>query len=247
MAHLMAIALCMLAFAFCGNYLTNTSANSDTPNITMTVSPNNNKVVFCIEGSGKITIDWGDGKVNTKWLWNFNKIHWFTHSYSGSSAYTIKISATALRHLDCSYNQLTKLDLRANTALTSLHCWTNELTSLDVSNNIALTHLELFNNQVSNLDVSKNTALTHLYCDNNQLTELNLSANTALKRLNCESNNLSADALNALFETLHNNTFEYGKTIYIADNPGTYDCDISIAERKGWKVNTETLPPVPIF
>ena len=46
---------------------------------------------------------------------------------------------------------------------------------------------------------------------------------------------ITASELNALFGILHNNTGN--KTISIYENPGAGDCDRSIAERKGWRVN----------
>jgi len=118
----------------------------------------------------------------------------------------------SLTDLDCRENQLSSLDLSANTALTTLKCDDNQLISLDVSNNIILTHLQCHNNQLTSLDVSNNTALnmlsyysnqitsidlsnntalTSLYCNNNQLTILDLSANTALTKLYCNDNQLT--------------------------------------------------------
>jgi len=65
---------------------------------------------------------------------------------------------------------------------------------------------------------------------------LDVSNNTALRILECTSNQLTATALNTLFGTLHSNTIEGVKTIYIGNNPGTDTCDTSIAENKGWTV-----------
>jgi Leucine-rich repeat (LRR) protein len=45
--------------------------------------------------------------------------------------------------LDCSYNQLTTLDVSNNIALLELICYFNPLTTLDVSNNTALRRLHL--------------------------------------------------------------------------------------------------------
>ena len=73
-------------------------------------------------------------------------------------------------------------------SLTELVCYYNQLTSLDVSANTALTELECDDNQLTSLDVSANTALTELYCLSNQLTSLDVSANTALTFLECEDN-----------------------------------------------------------
>ena len=55
---------------------------------------------------------------------------------------------TALEELDCSYNQLTALDVSKNTKLIMLYCNNNLLTALNVS---------------------KNTELEQLYCDENQI------------------------------------------------------------------------------
>ena len=99
---------------------------------------------------------------------------------------------TALTHLECDYNQLTSLDLSANTSLTFLTCTNNQLTSLDVSQNIALTELSCYYNQLTNLDVSQNTALINLRSYNNQLTNLDVSANTALDILTCGYNQLTS-------------------------------------------------------
>ena len=99
---------------------------------------------------------------------------------------------TSLTYLDCSYNQLTSLDVSNNTALTYLDCCYNQLTSLDVSNNTALTYLDCRNNQLTSLDLSNNTALTELWCNSNKLTSLDLSNNTALTYLDCCYNQLTS-------------------------------------------------------
>jgi len=61
------------------------------------------------------------------------------------------------------------------TSLTSLDCSFNELTTLDVSKNVNLGLLYCFNNQLTSLDISGNTNLMNLSCDNNPLTELDVS------------------------------------------------------------------------
>ena len=99
---------------------------------------------------------------------------------------------TALRSLNCGYNQLTALDVSKNTTLTKLYCKNNQLTVLDVSKNTALTYLRCNRNQLTSLDVSKNTALTGLNCGYNQLTSLDVSKNTALTWLGCAGNQLTA-------------------------------------------------------
>ena len=97
----------------------------------------------------------------------------------------------SLTQLSCYYNQLTSLNISANTALTTLWCYNNSLTSLDVSGCTVLTELSCPFNQLTSLDLSANTALTGLSCSSNQLTTLDVSANTALTELSCENNPLT--------------------------------------------------------
>ena len=99
---------------------------------------------------------------------------------------------SALTYLDCSYNQLSNLDVSQNIALTELECQENQLSSLDVSKNTVLDRLVCKSNQLTDLDVSKNTALVYLNCDDNQLTSLDVSKNTALVYLFCSQNQLTS-------------------------------------------------------
>ena len=101
---------------------------------------------------------------------------------------------TALTILDCSYNQLTSLDVSACTALTILDCsWNPYLTSLDVSACTALTILDCSRStQLTSLDVSSCTALTILDCHFNQLSSLDMSSCTALTILDCNTNQLTS-------------------------------------------------------
>jgi hypothetical protein len=85
---------------------------------------------------------------------------------------------------------------------------------------------------LSVLDVRRNPMLTELSLKVNQLETLDLTQNTALKYVDIKANQFTAAALNELFGTLHSN----GGTINIAYNPGTDDCNKSIAEAKGWTV-----------
>ena len=117
---------------------------------------------------------------------------------SGNDLTSLDLSAnTALTDLRCYSNQLTSLDLSANTALTDLRCYSNQLTILDLSANTALTDLWCYSNQLTSLDLSENTALTDLRCYSNQLTDLDLSENTALLVLNCDNNQLTSLDLSA--------------------------------------------------
>ena len=99
---------------------------------------------------------------------------------------------TALTTLYCFDNQLTSLDVSANSALELLNCNSNQLTSLDVSNNAALTALYCNFNQLTSLDVNASPALEFLYCYTNQLTSVDVSLNNALTELDFGKNQLTS-------------------------------------------------------
>jgi len=112
-----------------------------------------------------------DGKVPTA---NISSVTDLNVSSKNISDLTGIQDFIALTELGCDDNQLTSLDVSANTALTNLYCYCNQLTSLDVSENTALTDLNCAYNQLSILDISANTALSYLDCAFNQLTSLDV-------------------------------------------------------------------------
>jgi len=147
-----------------------------------------------------------------------------------------------LTYLCCDNNQLSSLDVSNNTALTLLNCTYNQLTKLNVHGASVLRLLACDNNQLTSLDVSQNTVLEVFHFSNNQFTSMDVSKNTVLYELICRNNQLTAVTLDALFETLHDNTVPFRTTekqIIISNNPGIDDCDPNIAKKKGWKVYTE--------
>ena len=112
---------------------------------------------------------------------------------NGNQLTSLDVSAnTALTELDVTANQLTSLDVSANTALTSLGVFNNQLTELNLSANAALTSLDAGLNQLTSLNVSGCTKLTRLSVYDNQLTELDLSTNTALTELDASQNQLTS-------------------------------------------------------
>jgi Leucine-rich repeat (LRR) protein len=94
--------------------------------------------------------------------------------------------------LNCYFNQLTSLDLSANTSLLSLNCSNNQLTSLNISGCTALEELRCGYNDLTSLNVSANTSLSIFYCNNNQLTSLNISNCTNLNFITCSYNLISS-------------------------------------------------------
>ena len=121
------------------------------------------------------------------------------------------------------------------------HTYSNESSHIITITGVNITTLSCYYNNLTSLDVSNNTALSNLDCYGNQLTSLDMSSNTALTKLDCGNNLLSGSALDALFETLHNNKLGQTKVIRIFDNSGTDSCKPSIAQARGWVVNTTNL------
>lgn len=121
---------------------------------------------------------------------------------------------TALTELYCHENQLTELDVRANTALTQLVCNANQLTELDVSANTELAGLSCASNSLETLDISNNTALTDLYCFSNQLTSLDISRNTVLTELSCSDNPGDGESTFPVTVWFDNETVPAGLNVY---------------------------------
>lgn len=117
---------------------------------------------------------------------------------------------TGLKVLKCSGNNITALDLTANTALEELYCIGNELhrlndegedevydidgvlSSLDISNCLSLQKLYVDNNKLSQLDVYKKTALKELSFNRNEIHSIDLSSNLQLTYLECHLNGLTS-------------------------------------------------------
>lgn len=72
-----------------------------------------------------------------------------------------------LRELDCSGNNLTRLDLRKCPDLQKLDCGDNEITSLDIDGLRGLTQLDCAENLLARLDLKSNSSLRSLDCRGN--------------------------------------------------------------------------------
>ena len=223
--------VCMVCFVFftvfgCEKHIVN---NNDDDNsiqqeqIVITTIPKGS-VDFEMDGTGTATIYYGDRNEST------------THTFENLDP-NIKYGYLFLPVTDSAC----KIIITGN--ITSFIC-KGYIASIDVSKNNALTKL-CCNGLLTNLDISKNTALTYLDCtrydirkyNELKLTSLDLSNNTALTYLKCHYHNLTTTALNDLFESLHSNIISGGKEMHISLSYETKDCNISIAESKGWNVN----------
>ncbi len=99
--------------------------------------------------------------------------------------------------LDCSYNNLSILDVSYNTSLIALICCFNSLEELDLTGNPSLQLLDCTRNELGSLDLSNNIALKTLYCGNNPLGILDLSSCISLKDLICNNCKLTDISLTA--------------------------------------------------
>jgi Leucine-rich repeat (LRR) protein len=83
-----------------------------------------------------------------------------------------------LKWLDCSYNQLTNLDLTGKVRLTKLKCNNNLLTSINVANFPDLQKVYCDHNLITTLDFSTNPLFNELSCSNNNLTTIKINNGT---------------------------------------------------------------------
>lgn len=105
--------------------------------------------------------------------------------------------------LDCSRNELDKLDLSQNNNLEELTCSYNKLTELDLANNIKLKRLLCGYNDLNSLNISMLQELTQLICSGNSFSTLDLTNNVLLEEFTCRNsllNNLDASQNIHLYE-----------------------------------------------
>ena len=101
-------------------------------------------------------------------------------------------------------------------------------TSIDFQETSFLTELEVNNPYLKKLDC----------CGCEKLKTITLNNIEAVNEVHFSFCDLDEDAINKLFEALPVNN---EGIIYIQGNPGTNNCDRSIAEKKGWKFEEYNL------
>lgn len=179
---------------------------------TMTITTNAHEIDIAIGGTGKMTIDWGDGTPKEKYviddieddtrciLFGGGRI---IHNYLKKTLHTITITGKNITYLNCGServdrcytrhcceNKIVKLDTSNNTVLKSLRCVDNQLEQLDVSRNHALVEFDCRDNKLTHIDVSENELLSYFYCCDNELECLDIRKNVNLKSLSCCNNKL---------------------------------------------------------
>lgn len=121
-----------------------------------------------------------------------------------------------LERVECQNNQLTSLILGENKMLRKLNCANNQLTQLNLNNMISLTELKCQNNQLTVLDVSSSPNLTTLWLKNNHLTSLNLDNNPNL-------NFTYTDVYHSDFNNVYTVTLNPDRTFDLNTLPGDFD------------------------
>ena len=110
----------------------------------------------------------------------------------GNNLSGIDVTAnTKLTNLELGSNNLSGIDVTANTKLINLDLGYNNINEINVSLNTELKTLKLGNNNLSKIDVTANTKLTELDLGYNDINEIDVSRNIELTNLNLMSNNLS--------------------------------------------------------
>ena len=93
-----------------------------------------------------------------------------------------------LRELDCSGNDLTRLDLTACTYLERLDCRDNALVSLDLDGVRGLVWMDCSGNDLPRLDLHSMASLLTLDCRGNALTTLDVASCDANLKADVRSN-----------------------------------------------------------
>jgi hypothetical protein len=170
--------------------------------ITLETLPHTERVRLYVAGSGKATIDWGDGSPQkTITLEPLPQSNWraiekgndwkTTHDFDKTgNARSVTITGN-VTGLSVDGIGLGSLDVTGMAGLEWLNCNYTTLATLDLSESISLRGLTCSHNNLTSLDTSWCRALEELSCHINQIRELDLRGNINLKYLLCSGNPLA--------------------------------------------------------
>ena len=124
---------------------------------------------------------WADEKIDAANFPDENFRQWVKENVAGGKDVLTDAQIAAVEEMDLDSRGISSLKgLERFTALKTLNCSWNELTELDLSHNPALKELFCDGNELTELDLSKNPALRELHCQENSIRELDLSKNEKL-------------------------------------------------------------------
>ena len=238
MKKLLLILLCLpLLFTTCkkeeDNTPTNNTGNNNTGNnSTQTYIPDDNFEAY-LENNGM-----GNGISNDNYVTtaNINLVtNLFLYNKSIEDLTGIE-DFIALDSLDCSYNQLTTLNVSNNSSLTYLKCDANNIASIDLHNNTNLHILWISLNELTSLEISNNAALNRLGCLGNKITSLDVSNNTTLILLQCNDNELTS------LDLRNGNNHNMDLAAYNNQNLSCINVDNASWATSNWPVNINIGP-----
>ena len=256
--HLRFLASLLLLQAVCTSFgkLSAQTLSADTLSWSWEVSTTTSTMTksCTLEFTGPLTLDWGDGAVQTlsdslsgialthiySSVANFNCVAIGTGIlyFKADSRRLLTMNPTkspALTYLSCTSNQLAALNVSKNTELISLYCGGNALTSLNVSNCTKLQTLTCSDNALTLLDVSGVASLKKLTCHTNLLSSLRVCPTGSLSYISSLNCNLQVAALDTLFAQLPAlAVVPTSKNLYVLNNPGSANCNIQLANLKNW-------------
>ncbi len=93
-----------------------------------------------------------------------------------------------LKRLDCSDNEIQKIDLSNNPNLSFLNCSNNKLTELNISNTPLLRSLNCDYNKLNKLVLGNKPELKDLYCSSNELNTIDISGCSSLINMDISNN-----------------------------------------------------------
>lgn len=118
----------------------------------------------------------------------------------------INVSAnTLLRYINLSSNKLSSLDLSNNINLQHIYASGNNISNIKLPNTDTITRLDLHYNKITSLNLQQFINLEYLILSANQLSSIDLSKNTALTELHIGSNNLTSLDISPLINLQHFN------------------------------------------
>ncbi len=145
----------------------------------------NEEIHFQIDSDESLFIEWNNGTSSKITLSDEGEVS--LPILSSSFKIVGKIFA-----LNCSENQLTRLDASNCTQLQKIDCSKNELRLLNVKDCSSLKKIDCSENQLFLLELSSTPNIEEVYCSNNQLKNINLSSSLKIKELICSNNLLNS-------------------------------------------------------
>lgn len=176
------------------------------------------KQIYDIDGNGKLS----DAERNSVKEINIGEDSDYQCEYEFYEADTIKGIEffTNIENLDCSGNNLDKLDISKNKKLTYLNCSSNQLEKLNIKNNKKLKELNCEYNYIYKIDLKKNKELTKIDIGHNKLSKISLLKNKKIIYLDLSGNKLKNINVNKLKKL---------ETLYCTDNKLT---KLNVAKNK---------------